>query len=562
MLRLLKNTIGICLVISYLGGNPLTAQDLKTAIRVTKGEQFQQATSMFKKLLRENPNDGTVFYYYGDSYIWKYFSDTLVNSLKEMTDSARSIFEQGTKADPGNPLNYVGMGETFLLNHMKQKAEENFGKARTLLPSKANKNIVMAPEKQAEVLIQMANAYVRADVADTAVIFSLLRNAEKLDHNNYELYITQGDAYILLLNDGSKAITNYNIAQSLNPQSPMAKLRTAQLWLRARNYKDALSYYLEVIKIDSNFAPAYKELGFLMSKANRNEDAKRYFAKFLALSEGNTAARIQYVNTLIEIKDYKEAINQLNEIMKVDSSNIDLSRALGYCYYETGQYDKGFYYMNKFVSKVPQDKLRATDLVYLGREQAKLKMDSLAARTLMKAYAQDTTRPELLSEAAMCFIRQKKYDQAINCYEFKISKRAAVPGDYYNMGKVYYNLQDWTKVDSVLAYYNTLQPEHVQGYQWRARALVNLDPETDKGLAKPVYEMMIDKALVDTVKFSKELVEAYEYLSYFYLKQFNLTKEQDNGRKSIEYCQKILMLDPANEKAKAILKELTPKIRQ
>jgi len=74
--------------------------------------------------------------------------------------------------------------------------------------------------------------------------------------------------------------------------------------------------------------------------------------------------------------------------------------------------------------------------------------------------------------------------------------------------------------------------------------------------------MMIEKALVDTVKYSKELVEAYEYLSYYYLKQFNITKEQENGRKSIEYCQKILVLDPENEKAKAILKELGPKIRQ
>ncbi|HTX89483.1 MAG TPA: tetratricopeptide repeat protein [Bacteroidales bacterium] len=558
----MRKMIGTVLLASLLPGLNLVAQDLKSAIRLAKSEQFEAATGLYKKLLKNSPNDGSIYYYYGDSYIWKYFSDTLVNSLKEMTDSAKIIFEMGIKADPANPLNLVGIGKTDLLLHNQKKAEESFAKANSLLPSKANKNIVMAPEMHAAVLIQMANAYVEAKVADTAKIFSLLRSAEKLDHNNYELYLTLGDAYILLLNDGSKAIANYNIAQTLNPTSPMAKLRVAQLWLRARNYKDALTYYLEVIKIDSTFAPAYKELGFLMSKANRNEDAKKYFAKFLSLSTGNTAARIQYVNTLIEIKDYQEAINQLNEVMKVDTSNNDLNRAMAYSYFELGQYDKGLYYIKKFFSRVPQDKIRSMDLAYYGRLLSKNRMDSLAGLTLLKAYAADTSRPELLSEAAMAYIHMKKYDRAIYCYQYKIDQHKAVPGDYYNMGKVYYNLQEWEKVDSTLAIYNQLQPDHVQGYQWRARALVNLDPETDKGLAKPIYEMMIEKALVDTVKYSKELVEAYEYLSYYYLKQFNITKEQENGRKSIEYCQKILVLDPENEKAKAILKELGPKIRQ
>ena len=62
--------------------------------------------------------------------------------------------------------------------------------------------------------------------------------------------IVKGDAYIFMQNDGSKAILNYNIAQSLNPKSPFAKLRVGQLWMRARNYNDALTYYQEVVKID------------------------------------------------------------------------------------------------------------------------------------------------------------------------------------------------------------------------------------------------------------------------------------------------------------------------
>jgi hypothetical protein len=109
-------------------------------------------------------------------------------------------------------------------------------------------------------------------------------------------------------------------------------------------------------------------------------------------------------------------------------------------------------------------------------------------------------------------------------------------------------------------------PEHVQGYLWRARALVNIDSTSKLGLARPVYETMVEKAKTDSVKNYKELLEAYSYLAYYNLVQFKDTKDQQFGQKSIDYCNKVLAIVPADagytEKAKAILKDLEPKIRK
>jgi tetratricopeptide (TPR) repeat protein len=398
------------------------------------------------------------------------------------------------------------------------------------------------------------------------VVFGALKSAEKLDSKNYDLYIVKGDAYIFMLNDGSRAISNYNIAQSLNPKSPFAKLRVGQLWMRARNYKDALTFYQEVVKIDSTFAPAYRELGYLLSRAGRNDDAQQNYKKFLRLSGGNTTARIQYVNTLIELKNYTEAINQLNEVLKTDTSNNDLNRALAYSYFETGQYDKGLFYSKKFFRRADPSKVRATDYAYLGRLLAKTKQDSLANEMLVKAFNIDSSRSELLSEAAMSLIKLKKYDKAIDIYNMKIHLNKAVPNDYYNLGKVYYNTRSWGKVDTTLTYYNTLMPDHVQGYLWRARALVNIDTTSKLGLAKPVYETMIEKAKTDTVKNAKELMEAYSYLAYYNLVQYKETKDQQYGIKAMDYCNKVLAIVPADpaftDKAKVILKDLESKIKR
>ena len=550
----------------WLCGIQVHSQDLQAAFKLTRAERFEDANAAFKSLIQNNLNDGDVYYYFGDNYLQEYYSDTTNNSFKELSDSAKILFTQGVEKDPSNPLNYVGMGQIDLMTKNLPKAQQNFAKAISLLPSKANKSIVMAPEKQAIVYVKLANAYIKAGVYDTAVVFGALRSAEKLDGKYYDLYIVKGDAYIFMLNDGSRAITNYNIAKSLNPKSPFANLRIGQLWMRARNYKDALFYYQEVVKIDSTFAPAYRELGYLLSRANRNEEAQQNYKKFLRLSGGNTTARIQYVNTLIELKNYTEAINQLNEVMRTDTSNNDLNRALAYSYFETGQYDKGLIFSKKFFRRADLSKVRATDYAYLGRLLAKTKQDSLANEMLVKAFKIDSSRSELLSEAAMSLIKLKKYDKAIDIYNLKISLKKAIPNDYYNLGKVYYNTKAWGKVDSTLAYYSTLMPEHVQGYLWRARALVNIDSTSKLGLAKPVYETMIEKARIDSVKNGKELMEAYSYLAYYYLVQYKDTKDQQYGLKSIEYCNKVLAIEPPDpsfsDKAKVILKDLESKIKR
>jgi uncharacterized protein HemY len=239
---------------------------------------------------------------------------------------------------------------------------------------------------------------------------------------------------------------------------------------------------------------------------------------------------------------------------------------LAYSYYETGQYDKGLIYSKKFFRRANPDKVRASDYAYLGRLLAKTKQDSLAHDNLVKAFMMDTSRSELLSEAAMSMIKLKKYDKAIEDFKLKISLKKAIPNDYYNLGKVYYNTKSWGKVDTTLLYYSTLMPEHVQGYLWRARALVNIDSTSKLGLARPVYETMVEKAKTDSVKNYKELLEAYSYLAYYNLVQFKDTKDQQFGQKSIDYCNKVLAIVPADagytEKAKAILKDLEPKIRK
>jgi len=552
--------------------NETCAQDLKSAIKLTKSEQFGAARTMFKNLIQQSPANGDLYFYYGKNFLEKYYSDTITHSFDELADSAKIVYEMGIRQDPANPLNYVGLGELAMINKDMTAAQSYYGKASSLLPSKANKSIVMTPEKQANVLIQMAEGYVTALVRDTAQVLSLLRNAEKLDGKNPELYITKGDVYILLLNDGSKAISNYNIAQELDPKSPMAKLRVGQLWMRARNYNDALIFYKDVVKIDSTFAPAYRELGYLLTRANRNQEAQQNYKKFLALSAGNTSARKQYVNILMELRNYVEAIYQLNEIMKVDSSDNDLNRALAYCYSEFQLYDKGLYYIQKFTRNAKPEKIRALDYSYYGKLLGKNKQDSLASLMYLKAFNLDTSKTDLLSEIATSYYRQKKYKNAIEVFEKKIALGKASPQDFFTLGKAYYVDLQYKKADSILNIVLTMQPENVQAILQRARTKSKLDSvDTQKGTnftgyGIPYYELYLSKTQSDSVKFMKERFEAFDYMAFFYFSQYSLNlKSLEDAEKALKYWTMMSALNPNDEKVlrvKPILERLRITLKQ
>ena len=173
----------------------------------------------------------------------------------------------------------------------------------------------------------------------------------------------------------------------------------------------------------------------------------------------------------------------------------------------------------------------------------------MASVQLMKAYELDTSKIELISEAALCYSRIKKYDKAKELYEFRISLNKGVAMDYYNLGKVYNNLQDYTKADTNLSIFNSMQPDYIQGWVWHALVKTMLDPDSKLGLAKPIYEIILEKTQSDSAKYSKERLVAYAYLAYYYYLQYVDTKSRNNAIKAMAFGIKVISIDPKDERA-------------
>jgi tetratricopeptide (TPR) repeat protein len=539
----------------FLGGIVFTtatyAQDLNSAIKLTMSEQYESAAQVYQSLIAKEPGNGDNYYFYGENFLKSYLTDSASADFTELTKTAIELFNKGAKADSLNPLNFIGLGKIFISFKKLDNAIFYFNLAESLLPSRQNRKSTIPPEKQALTYNKIAEAFILSSYQDTTLIFSKLRKAIKADPRNPETYILIGDAYLLKLNDGTNAIANYKKAQSLDTKSPKSNLRIGQLWMRAKNYNDALAYYREAIKIDSTFAPAYRELAELYAMARRYGEAIKTYNKFLSLSTTNITAKVRFASFLFMAKEYQQSIDKINEIRKEDTTFVILNRLLAYSYCELNQADKGLPYINKFFKLAKPDKILPSDWTYWGKLLQKTKNDSLAVEKFLVGYNMDTSNSDALRDLAISYNRLKKYNDAASCYMKPISSGKANPNDYYNLGKVYYQAKQWGKADTVFAEYIRLQPTYLQAYLWRARVNTMIDSNATQGLAKPYFDKVIELGMADSAKYVKEVAEAYSFLGYYYFKQYNLNKKQDEACLSIKYCEKVMaMVPPTDDKYK------------
>ena len=534
-----------------IGGSAI-GQDLNAALNLTYQEQFEAADNAFNVLSKAEPANGKYFYYSGENQLASYFIDPVNIPFDAIAKKALDRYNKGIAANPNEPLNYIGLGKVALIQNNKALAEENFTKAQAFLPAKKVKSTLTKPE-QATLLVRLADAYTQVGNKDTALVLSLFRRAESLDNKNPELFLIRGDYWFYTLNNGSRAAENYKRSQDLSPKSTRARVRLGQLYTRIRSYEDALSYYQDALAIDASFAPAYLEMGFLYAKMSKQDESKKNFKKYLDLSSSNIAAKRRYANMLIQTDDYKGAIEQINQIMATDSMSFnDLNRALAYSYFEEKQFPKAKYYINKFMANAPADKITDKDYLYNGRILIKNGQDSLGIVSLVKSFENDTTNVDLLGEIATSYNKIKKFQNAGDTYKLKIRRSKPNTNDYYKMGRAYFDAKNWAESDSALAMVNRMNADFEPAYLFRARIYSNLDPDTKEGIAKPFYEKLLEKAMSDPTKYAKDILEAYNYLGYYYLvnKQYC---------ESMGYWDKIVALDPANENAASALKDLKPR---
>lgn len=202
---------------------------------------------------------------------------------------------------------------------------------------------------------------------------------------------------------------------------------------------------------------------------------------------------------------------------------------------------------------VPADKLEASDYKYYGDLLLKLKMDSLAVLNYQQSLTLNPNQADVASDIAENFFKRRKYPEAITAYETlsKVREGKLLSTDLYRLGQAYYQTSQFDKADTTFTKFAELQSKITIGYIWLGRTRAQLDPDAKLDGAKTAYEKVIEIAspAPDANNNKKDLIEAYEYIGFYY-------SQRDNLNEAKAAFEKVLTLDPNSAKAKEVLRLL------
>lgn len=566
MLRVVK-FIAFMLAFSFSFQLALHAQDLKSAIRLTESEQFDAAHKAFDNLITKDPANGEYYYYYGESWLKEYFADSGAISLADACNSALQYFNKGIEKASGDPLNYVGAGRADILLGKYADADASIQKAKDLMPLRGMKysKSPVPVAKQSLAYAKIAEAYLfYVPAKKLEDLLDLIDNAVERDATVPEVYLIKGDIYVFF-NDGSKGMAAYTKASYLDPASCKVLVKMGMLNVKGHNYSDAMTSFTSAITADSTFAPAYRERADLYGLGEQWEKGLKDYDKFLALSGNNFYGKVRYAAFLYMAKKYEECIKIIEELKSINKDAVNknynfLNRLEAYCYFKQDNAQSALEAIKTFFQYTVADKIIPDDYVYYGDIDAKLGNHQEAVEKYIQAFQADSTNYDVLSKISKEYSLQKQYPDAIKYMEKKVGSGKATLTDYYDIGKLYLNNKEYSKADTSFGMVLAQKPDFINAVFYRAQGLAVVDSVATsfRGLAKPWYDKLTTLSLADSAKFSKYLLTAYDYERFYYFNQYLASKKCEDGKKSIAFCEKILAIDPKDEKATKTKKSLAP----
>ena len=536
------------------------AQDLNQAKKAIDAEQFESAKKMLKSIIQEKPANGTAAFYLGNVYL-----------LQNNADSAKIYYQKGLAGSEGAKLNNIGLGLIDLDNGNAVAAEEKFALATKDLR-----------KKDIEEYIFIGRAYTFSTNPDYKKALEYLNKAKLINPQDAQLNLALGNAYHGDKNQ-NEAYSAYRNAYSADNTLIRAKMQLGVLLKGAKAYTEAVKAYDEVIAINANYGPVYRELAETYYLWGRNEPSKYRvyidkalvnYEKYLSLTDYSVHSRMRRADFLVLAGEYKALEAEANKMIELDKVNPRIMRYLGISAYQNGNYDVAIKSLESFISN-GTNKLIAFDYQVLGFSKIKKAVgeDGKNLDTALfdngildvkKAAEMDANGLAVnISDIGKKLYELKLFKQAGTIYEIAVANKESknyVLDNFYLGNSLYFdNTRNDIKPDPIalqradLAYGAVIEasPKTQDAYLYRARtnSLLENDEMTIK-YYNDYVSIVTEKGPEELAKPAtvKKLIESYNTAGASYA--------NTDKAKAIEYFNKALVIDPANQYALDSLKSL------
>lgn len=468
---------------------------------------------------------------------------------KEM---ASKCYNEGVNQDAIYPYNYIGLGK-LLLGVNDKEADVNFKKA-----------VKLTKTDKAGVNTNIARAYFEAGMPQYQ---KYLDAAARANSEYAPLYVLQGDI-ALKKGETGLAAGEYENAIYYDANCVEAYVKYAKMHYPI-NPKFAISKLEALLALNQASAIAQREYAEALFNAGRFTQAVKAYATYMSNPNHFASDRARHAALLFFDKKYEESLTLIEEALVDNPEDMLLNRFAMYNNNALENYEQAANYGAKYMNEEGNaDLLTAQDYAIYGNALKKVNRPDEYVALLEKAVAknpEDATLIKDLSDAYKAADQMVKSADAMAKY-MELAGDEVKTMDFFNLGRAYYSaaqadtvmeskVELFKKADAAFAVVAERAPEDFRGNMWRARANSGMDPETELGLAKPYYELVVEMLEARGDK-SNNIIEAYQYLGYYnYLKEY---AENPQGAKYLEtrkWWGKILEINP-NHSIKEAMSQL------
>jgi tetratricopeptide (TPR) repeat protein len=447
--------------------------------------------------------------------------------------------------------------------------------------------------KYPPLLVVLGQTLIAADSADAALVAA--SEAKELDSRNVTAYEVIGDAYEKQ-KVAPMAISSYEKSLEIDSLQPRVLYKLANAYTKERQYTEAVRVYMRILALDPNNEASRLELARLYYRAkqwaNCVETLREYFKK-----EINPPKNIQsmYLEALLRAKQYKEAAQAGQALLKVEPNSSLAFRAIANGYYNEKKYAQAIESFKKV------DTLEFDDYRLLGFSYKQLKKDSLAAMTweeglkdstqalnvrssylyqvastwmylrsyeraaefYLKTIQLDSTAVGAYINYAQCMRQLERFEKAISALKIAIAKNPKSPLGYFNLGFCYAQMKDFDagrrEFEKTIKVIDTAETKYkvelADSYRMLGLSIMLEKKSTEEESKKKWEDAVV--YLKKSLKYKEDSDQTHLNLAKCY-QNLNTLDVLNTNRKdeAIKEYKRTLQLDPKNEDAKKALKDL------
>lgn len=205
--------------------------------------------------------------------------------------------------------------------------------------------------------------------------------------------------------------------------------------------------YRQKLEQAPNDAPTITNLGAILQKQNKFDEALQYYTQAGQLDPSNKTTRLNIGTLYQQKKSYDAAIAAYDSILFLYPNNIEANLYKAQCLAALGQNDKAIESFNKVISLDPANKEAKAQIF----DTLKTTMTPAEFMAYMSRNATtDRSSIDYMYDYAIELHKQNKFDDAIFCYKEVLKLKSDNPEVYVNLAIAYKQKQDLTLAKQIL----------------------------------------------------------------------------------------------------------------